>query len=225
LPGEDWNDDISIHLTPHIGINVPYPSNSERVFRNAQRKVIYRNYDTGTPIHMSVFVASKKLNISTHSKDWDWISCGSMTQNAILYPPTHFSTSMSLSARYTHGPDKLINSLDTTVILAETPSLGNIFYTAFAKDNVWVSQGGFLPDPPVCWPLSRISAGAVSAQALLGGNIATHKNNPACKIGQLSFPGVNNSALDAGYVRCDLSKNLKTNQILPCMYTVGNIMR
>jgi len=225
LPGEDWDDDISIHLTPHIGINVRYPSNSERVFRNAQREVMYRNYDTGTPIHMSVFIASKKLNISTHTNDWDWIRCGSMTQNAIPYPPTHFSTSISLPARYNHGPNKLINSLDTTVLLAETPSLGNIFYTAFASHNAWVSQGGFLPDPPVCWPLSRISAGAVSAQAPLGGNVATHTNNPACKIGQLSFPGVNNSALDAGYVRCDLSKNLKTDQILPCMYTVADIMR
>jgi len=225
LPGEDWNNDISIHLTPHIGINVRYPSDSERVFRNAQREVMYRNYDTGTPIHMSVFVASKRLNISTHSKDWDWIRCGSMTQNAIPYPPQHFSTSISLPARYTHGPDKLTNSLDTSVILAKTPSLGGVFYTAFASDNVWASQGGFLPDPPVCWPPSRISAGAVSAQAPLGGNVATHKNNPACKIGQLSFPGLLNSALDAGYVRCDLSKNLKTDQTLPCMYTVGDIMR
>jgi len=70
----------------------------------------------------------------------------------------------------------------------------------------------------VCWLFSGMSADAVSAQAPLGGNVATHSNNKACKLGELVL------AAESGYVPCDLSKNLNTEQIFPCMYTLGDIM-
>jgi len=225
LPGEEWNDNISIHLTPHIGINVRYPSDSARVFRHDQRDAMYHNYQAGTPVHMAVFLASKKLDISLNSSDWNWIRCGSMTQTPIPYPPNHFSTSLALAARYTHGPNRLMHSEDITVVLAQTPELGDIFHTAFASNNIWASQGGFLPDPPVCWLFSRMSTNAVSAQAPLGGNVATHSNNTACKLGEMVFPDTQNAAAASGYVRCDLSKNLNNEQIFPCMYTLGDIMQ
>jgi len=69
-----------------------------------------------------------------------------------------------------------------------------------------------------------MSAAGISAQAPLGGSTVTHPNNTACQLGQLTFPGVKNAAIAAGYVRCDLSKNLKTEQKLPCMYTLEDIM-
>ena len=224
FPGEEWNKDLTIHLTPHIGINVRYPSDSSRPFRNDRREEMYHNYDSGTPIHMAVFVSSKKLDTSNGSTDWDWIRCGSMTQNPIPYPPKHMSTSVALSDRYTHGPDTLIATSDKSVVLKKTPSLAGVFYTAFASNNLWVSQGGFLPDPPVCWVFSGINDAGISAQAPLGGNTVTHPKNAPCKLGQLTFPGIDNAALKAGYVRCDLSKNLKTEQSLPCMYTLGDVM-
>lgn len=123
-----------------------------------------------------------------------------------------------------HGQDRLVNAPNTTVMPKITPSLGSVFHTGFASNNLWVSQGGFLPDPPVCWLFSGMSAAGISAQAPLGGSTVTHPNNTACRLGQLTFPGVKNAAIAAGYVRCDLSKNLKTEQKLPCMYTLGDIM-
>jgi len=224
FPEAVWNDDLTIHLTPHIGINVRYPSDSERPFRNDQREEMYNNYDAGTPIHMAVFVASKKLNTTVGSTDWDWIRCGSMTQNPIPYPPKYMSTSIALAERYTHGPDTLIVTSDKSVQLRKKLNISSVFSTAFASNNLWVSQGGFLPDPPVCWVFSSINAEGVSAQAPLGGSTVTHPNNAPCKLGQLNFPGRDNSALKAGYVRCDLTKNLKTHQALPCMYTLGDVM-
>jgi len=127
LPCEEWNDNISIHLTPHIGINVRYPSDSARVFQHDQRPTMYHNYHVGIPVHMAVFLASKKLGISLNSTDWDWIRCGSMTQTSIPYLSKHFSTSLALAARYTHGPNRLMHAEDTTVVLAQTPALGDVF--------------------------------------------------------------------------------------------------
>jgi len=86
LPGEEWDREIAIHLTPQLGINVRYPSSSTRPFLNDQRGEMHHNYDAGTPIHMTVFLASKKLDTSASSTDWDWIRCGLMTQVPVPYP-------------------------------------------------------------------------------------------------------------------------------------------
>jgi hypothetical protein len=213
LMDEQWYPGIAIHLTPNVGIHIPYS--------------LHRNdtYTAGMPVHMTVFVSNKKLNTSSASTDWDWIRCGAMTQTPIVFPPKYMTSSILLADRYSHGPHSLINSADTTVVPTILPSLGDVFHTAFASANLWTSQGGFLPDPPVCWLSSEMSVDALLAQAPMGGVIATEPSNPACRLGQLTFPGPALAAIKAGYVRCDLGTDLRTAQVLPCMYTLGDVLR
>lgn len=73
LPGEEWNREVAIHLTPQLGFHVRYPSSFTRPFLNDQRGEMYQNHDAGTPIHMTVFLASKKLDTLASSTEWDWI--------------------------------------------------------------------------------------------------------------------------------------------------------
>ena len=211
--GEEWHADTAIHLTPHIGMSL------------TEGAAAADWTSTGKAVHMSVFVTSKKLDISPGSTEWDWIRCGAMTHTPVTFPPAYMSASIVLAEQYWHGPDRLVNSADTTAIPKLTPSLGDVFFTAFASADLWKSQGGFLPDPPMCWHgASDTSQDSVSAQAPLGGIFVTHPENPACRLGQMTFPGRGNAAIHAGYVRCDLSKNLNTEQVLPCMYTLGDVM-
>ena len=210
IPMQDWNSDISIHITPQVGINARYPSDSPRPFINEQRETMFHNYDDGTPVHMAVFVSSKKLNVSQGSTDWDWITCGALTQNPVPYPPLFLTSTLTLSAQFTKGPED------------------NPWYTAFGSTNVWVSQGGFLPDPPVCWDIAK-DGFAWSAQSPKGAwpittrLLVTMPQNTPCRLAQLEFPGPNNSAVRAGYSRCNITTSLRY-QKMPCMYTLGDVL-
>jgi hypothetical protein len=235
LSTQDWIRDTSIHITPQVGINVRYPTDSPRPFINDDRKTMFHNYDDGTAVHMTVFVSSKKLNVSSGNTDWDWITCGALTQKPVVYPPRFFSISVALAPRYTHGPETLMNdpvTLPRTTMPDFSPkvpmNLNNSWHTAFASNNMWVSQGGFLPNPPICWDSNKDNLG-ISAQSpkgmLLHENplVVTKPENTPCRLGQLEFPGPKNAAVKAGYSRCNITKSLE-DQKMPCMYTLGDVL-